>query len=1090
MATINPSPTKPVVYFPTANIVDRELVTTHDTRLPDYRPLEYGTPYPDQAKFPGLKLVFQEPLGDDDRMVRRVWAGDRVNQDYYNAASRKYSGGSFDHPIIVRRYVLPYKDYTPEPLGTQDPDLPDAVLVDEEVTTIENKAGYVSVARVFETLPGPSLTGVLVTDKGQLARITSQTVLAGTSVAPSALTVAASVKPVSVSKSELEKVEVTEVFDEKSFSVENPDPVPPKFRVAIPAFREEHTVEGVASQPTLQTAELSKSEQQLTVYTKKTSKTSRDPASLPVSLTQTDTNEQGLKATVVETLQVGDTSDTPSATVSVESEAMGDGTYVIKKTTLPEVFDGKAFSVENPDPVPPKFRVAIPAFTERENVAGTVAQPVLGTAELSKSEEQVTKHVKRTSKTSRDTASLPVSLTQTDTNEQGLKATVVETLQVGDTSDTPSATVSVESEAMGDGTYVIKKTTLPEVFDGKAFSVENPDPVPPKFRVAIPAFTERENVAGTVAQPVLGTAELSKSEEQVTKHVKRTSKTSRDTASLPVSLTQTATNEQGLKATVEETLQVGDTSDSPSAKVSVESEAMGDGTYVIKKTTLPEVFDGKSYSVENPDPVPPKFRIAIPAFTERENVEGTATQPTLGTAELSKSEEQVTKHVKRTSKTSRDPASLPVSLTQTATNEQGLKATVEETLQVGDTSDSPSAKVSVESEAMGDGTYVIKKTTLPQVFDAKSLGAVKPNVVPERFRAAIPDESESYIEEAASVTTPSLSSDEISKTESRLTEFVRRVEITKNQPAGSYPPLTWKQYDDLLDIQIGSTETLDSAPSSDKGVDVTPLSDDKYLNKELDLQAAKAALMALSWSIPTEVSISLPDVLEDFNVHWEESEGEGGSQGDPVVIMNWTPFSGVSITTKRVDSAYAQVSKRPVFSYNLKKGYSGPAIATEHTYYTDSPNVNTSTYGQNWPIFQTTGGTVVFTGGSESKRVTKKMVFNSYISPGPGSTPTNTTSVTTLEDSSTQDTSYHVAQIPPSLHAQIQASAPSTKSKSVTRGVAAASASVTGSVTGTIPATSYTSIPSGTFVVSSSLTPYKYGMYRVKVLTVDLTPYV
>ena len=964
MAAMNPSPTKPIVYFPTANIVDREVVTTHDTRQPDYRPLEYGTPYPDQAKFPGLRLVFQEPTGEDDRMVRRIWAGDRVNQDYYNAASRKYSGGSFDHPIIVRRYVLPYKDYTPEPLGTQDPDLPDAVLVDEEVTTIENKAGYVSVARVFETLPGPSLTGVLVTDKGQLARITSQTVLAGTSVAPSALTVAASVKPVSVSKSELEKVEVTEVFDEKSFSVENPDPVPPKFRVAIPAFREEHTVEGVASQPTLQTAELSKSEQQLTVYTKKTSKTSRDPASLPVSLTQTDTNEQGLKATVVETLQVGDTSETPSATVSVESEAMGDGTYVIKKTTLPEVFDGKAFSVENPDPVPPKFRVAIPAFTERENVAGTVAQPVLGTAELSKSEEQVTKHVKRTSKTSRDTASLPVSLTQTDTNEQGLKATVVETLQVGDTSETPSATVSVESEAMGDGTYVIKKTTLPEVFDGKSYSVENPDPVPPKFRVAIPAFTERENVAGTVAQPVLGTAELSKSEEQVTKHVKRTSKTSRDTAS------------------------------------------------------------------------------------------------------------------------------LPVSLTQTDTNEQGLKATVVETLQVGDTSETPSATVSVESEAMGDGTYVIKKTTLPEVFDAKSLGAVKPNVVPERFRAAIPDESESYIEEAASVTTPSLSSDEISKTESRLTEFVRRVEITKNQPAGSYPPLTWKQYDDLLDMQIGSTETLDLAPSSNKGVDVTPLSDDKYLNKELDLQAAKTALMALSWSIPTEVSISLPDVLEDFNVHWEESEGEGGSQGDPVVIMNWTPFSGVSITTKRVDSAYAQVSKRPVFSYNLKKGYSGPAIATEHTYYTDSPNVNTSTYGQNWPIFQTTGGTVVFTGGSQSKRVTKKMVFNSYISPGPGSTPTNTTSVTTLEDSSTQDTSYHVAQIPPSLHAQIQASAPSTKSKSVTRGVAAASASVTGSVTGSIPATSYTSIPSGTFVVSSSLTPYKYGMYRVKVLTVDLSPYV
>jgi hypothetical protein len=88
MAAMNPSPTKPVVRFPTA-------------------------------------------LLEDDRMVRRVWAGDRKDQDLYNA-DRKYSGGSTEHPILVRRYLFPEDGYEPLATGTPDSQFPEAVVVEEE----------------------------------------------------------------------------------------------------------------------------------------------------------------------------------------------------------------------------------------------------------------------------------------------------------------------------------------------------------------------------------------------------------------------------------------------------------------------------------------------------------------------------------------------------------------------------------------------------------------------------------------------------------------------------------------------------------------------------------------------------------------------------------------------------------------------------------------------------------------------------------------------------------------------------------------------------------------------------------------------
>jgi hypothetical protein len=155
------SPEAPIVSYPTPNTSDLILVEDVDSRLPGYQVLEYGTPHKNVQKYPGLKLVSQQPLQDTDTFVRRVYAKDRVDQDAYNYAI-KYSGGSSDHPIYIRTYILPRKGYTPLASGTLDPEFGGAVYVQEELSNVDDpslNSLFVKVTRVFETLPGPSLGG-------------------------------------------------------------------------------------------------------------------------------------------------------------------------------------------------------------------------------------------------------------------------------------------------------------------------------------------------------------------------------------------------------------------------------------------------------------------------------------------------------------------------------------------------------------------------------------------------------------------------------------------------------------------------------------------------------------------------------------------------------------------------------------------------------------------------------------------------------------------------------------------------------------------------------------------------------------------
>jgi len=186
---MNPAPAKGIQSLPTPVIDDVIITEVVNSWKGDYQKLEYGTMWDSvphgsqQGSFPEHKLVFQQVSSEDGQWVKRIWVNDRVNQDSYNYAI-KYSAGSLAHPIYTRTYIVPRDGYTPLPEGTPDTIFPTAVLVDEEAERTGNEldSRYITVTRVYETLPGPEVPTRRYNQRGDLETVIVQTV--GSNVQP------------------------------------------------------------------------------------------------------------------------------------------------------------------------------------------------------------------------------------------------------------------------------------------------------------------------------------------------------------------------------------------------------------------------------------------------------------------------------------------------------------------------------------------------------------------------------------------------------------------------------------------------------------------------------------------------------------------------------------------------------------------------------------------------------------------------------------------------------------------------------------------------------------------------------------------
>jgi hypothetical protein len=182
-----PAPGKGVSSYPTPVIQDTVIVEVVNAWKGEYVPLEYGTKWDDvphasvQGSFPDHKLISQAPNSEDGQWVKRIWANDRVNQESYNYAI-KYIEGSKDHPTYVRTYVIPRNEYIPLEDGDPDPLFAGAILTEQEVSRTEGEldSQYVTVTRVYDTLPGPLVSAQALVDTPTglaLANVTRQQVI-------------------------------------------------------------------------------------------------------------------------------------------------------------------------------------------------------------------------------------------------------------------------------------------------------------------------------------------------------------------------------------------------------------------------------------------------------------------------------------------------------------------------------------------------------------------------------------------------------------------------------------------------------------------------------------------------------------------------------------------------------------------------------------------------------------------------------------------------------------------------------------------------------------------------------------------------
>jgi len=204
-----PTPNVPDFYTKDGHIILVEKVSTEKGPY-NPQPLDGSITYSkrDANKWPStLYLVYQKP-DETGQFVYNYYANDRTlaSQDAWNFGL-DYSANNPAYPITSRTYIVPRSQYETVALGTHDPIFGgNQIIAQQKKVELGDDnplhSRYVAVQRVYETIPGPVLTGQKLDERGDLETITTQTVVAGTAPAADGLLVTqTSVQPVDSVKS-------------------------------------------------------------------------------------------------------------------------------------------------------------------------------------------------------------------------------------------------------------------------------------------------------------------------------------------------------------------------------------------------------------------------------------------------------------------------------------------------------------------------------------------------------------------------------------------------------------------------------------------------------------------------------------------------------------------------------------------------------------------------------------------------------------------------------------------------------------------------------------------------------------------------
>jgi hypothetical protein len=578
----------------------------------------------------------------------------------------------------------------------------------------------------------------------------------------------------------------------------------------------------------------------------------------------------------------------------------------------------------------------------------------------------------------------------------------------------PTATRTIEVSAEDAESLIERIVDTPEVFKANTFSVERPDPIPQKFRVAVPIQSSQEIVEGTAEVPTLETGEISKSEEQRNKFIKRISSTSRDQAVLPKTLLGKTTDNDRQEVTVTETLQFGNTSETPTATTTVESEDLGDGNFVIRKTEIPEIFSAKQFSKEGIDLTPQKFRNAIPALTIEETKEGDAEEPDIDSAsgEIAKTERQLNKFVKRTTTISRPIPSTETLTGALFTTEMGGGiASVEETFPY--TESTPTSvefgTVSDEIEDIGNGQKLRRTVKLKPKSSSIEFGDDEPPIT-----------------------------------------------------ARSLPLLRGQEYDESLDLVIPFQQVVVPPQNTDLSTGqrrrVTPRDLAHSTVIKYDVEDVESSLDSYYWQVPDMIDVVLPDKLISVFLTSNISSADGNGSG-----------TGDTYYYKYESSR----SARGQISYDIEQGFRGTIEANRAIFFLqkdqcsvqsvlDKINSNSDLNVQLWPNARPQSHIVTTFGQKITTANSKSVSFDS---------------VSTAEDKSI-DSYVDVTQIPATIHGKLTI-------EGIEGGASDASIEINPS---TLEATEpYSVFPTGNFVYRINSSPYKFSYARIEAIIVKIT---
>jgi hypothetical protein len=667
----------------------------------------------------------------------------------------------------------------------------------------------------------------------------------------------------------------------------------------------------------------------------------------------------------------------------------------------------------------------------------------------------------------------------------------------------PTATRTVEANREDAESLIERIVDTPQLFGAKVYRKTKEDLTPQKFKAKQEDSTAEENVAGSASPSIiLGAGEFSKSEQQVNNFVKRVSTTSRN-IEISATLKESVLTNDGQVGTRTLTLSPNSQIITPSATlVDASIEELGDGRTVKTEVIVDEVFDAKQKTIRQDVQVPPKFLLG--EQTQESSVEaGQEADPTLlgegGQGVIESTAERVTSHKVRKSATSQQ---ITTSISESQINDEKQKVTVESSI-VDSPEITPTATTEfARAQAIGGGKYLKEVGTVEEVFDNKTISATKPDVVPDRFRAKLPNKTEAETKEGEAED-PVLEEGEFESSQQNVSAQTVRITKTSRED-GPYDELAGQEYEDQFDIGIPYKEKISNEISYGNLKEVTPLGDEKYVVREYDIDAVGGVLNNFYESYPTRISVDVPRILKDFDIVFEQDSSVGEVDVDPEEFYG---TSTVSFSTNLSFKRNGSVSLIPQVVTQFETIWGKNLRAKNHLFFLKGPVSESSILSRcgaiagTWPIFKPISATFTVTGvrisGTAGATVTRLVQQSED---GTGATQQSSTefdqntdySIITVDIPPCLSTGFSITY-KPSLNLPLNVFAQLGEYQGIPAIRAEKDATLSYPPPNTtinrlyiIPASDPPDVPrSGVYLMESNITFYKYGWYLVTATTFD-----